>query len=355
MSKVVDNSAVKKNSSKRASVSTGSVKCEVPSGVAMFPEELFGTGDDSCEDVISELELGKIRDSFNDLVDISGCEFLDIKEFIRLSSIALSKKPFRVSSNSVSVPHVSDIISPAIVESNFRHHFSDEEKRMCKDFYKLGVERALFLIKPQSQPQQDQDQSKQASSIDPVEAEQMINDLLKLVAVLTRSTTIGIDDYTSLNVKDIALRASTYFSEMKVRKQSYTVPHLAYALGFASRKDMLDFVKHNQSSPVAYVIKRSLTLIEAQRNVELVSGQGLMAGHKEDLQTNFDWGKSTAPSTVVNNSLTNNTTNVSLESLPPTLSVEEWTERYAPKAIDSETNQELSNPAVVIDTVAVAE
>lgn len=71
--------------------------------------------------------------------------------------------------------------------------------------------------------------------------------------------------------------------------------------------------------------------IEDQRNTEIISGGGVMAGHELDLAMNFEWSDAdnkcevaaqTTNNTTINQ--TNNTLAVTPDSLPPTLSLAQW-------------------------------
>ena len=59
-----------------------------------------------------------------------------------------------------------------------------------------------------------------------------------------------------------------------------------------------------------------------------------MAGHKLDLATNFSWsdaGKKGEQAPTTNNTVinqTNNTLNISKDSLPPTLTLDEWRAQF---------------------------
>ena len=138
---------------------------------------------------------------------------------------------------------------------------------------------------------------------------------------------------------ELSNRIAFYFDECYKRKRSYTVPGLAYEVGFMCRQDMLDYVRNNSDTLIGYMLARALMVIEDQRNTEIISGGGVMAGHKLDLATNFSWkdaGKKDeggGPQSVTNNNQTNinvhnQTLNVNPESLPPTLTLDQWQAQF---------------------------
>lgn len=70
-------------------------------------------------------------------------------------------------------------------------------------------------------------------------------------------------------------------------RRPYTVPGLAHWLGFNSRRGLLKFAQGG--SLCGRVVRSALLKIHAQRNEQLVSGQGQMAGRISDLKNNFGW------------------------------------------------------------------
>lgn len=95
-------------------------------------------------------------------------------------------------------------------------------------------------------------------------------------------------NYLTLNsfIKD-------YFSncDHKKPKRPYTVPGLAHWLGFNSRRALLKFAQAD--SLCGRVVRSALLRIHAQRNEQLVSGQGQMTGRVADLKNNFGWNDMT--------------------------------------------------------------
>ena len=68
--------------------------------------------------------------------------------------------------------------------------------------------------------------------------------------------------------------------------EPYTVPGLAYALGFADKQSLIYYSKKEE---FCFTIKRAKFRIEAQRNKRLVEGKGNTAGMIFDLKNNFGW------------------------------------------------------------------
>ena len=77
-----------------------------------------------------------------------------------------------------------------------------------------------------------------------------------------------------------------YFQECDEIAEPYTVPGLAYALGFADKQSLIYYSKKDE---FCFTIKRAKFRIEAQRNKRLVEGKGNTAGMIFDLKNNFGW------------------------------------------------------------------
>ena len=80
-----------------------------------------------------------------------------------------------------------------------------------------------------------------------------------------------------------------YFNKCDLAEEPYTVPGLAYALGFADKSSLVDYSKNSEFS---FTIKRAKARIESQRNRRLVDGKGNTAGMIFDLKNNFGWSDS---------------------------------------------------------------
>jgi hypothetical protein len=170
----------------------------------------------------------------------------------------------------------------------------------------------------------------------------------RVIHMLLKTHEDRVNFMDTITPEELASRIAFYFDECDKRKRSYTVPGLAFEIGFMQRQDMFDFLKANYQTLNGYMLARALTKIEDQRNTEIISGGGVMAGHKLDLATNFSWNdagkKDSAPAQVNNTTInqTNNTLNVTPESLPPTLTLDQWqaqfldTERKKGSKVDAE-------------------
>ena len=138
-----------------------------------------------------------------------------------------------------------------------------------------------------------------------------------------------------------------YFEEADARKWPYTIPDLAFALGFTSRQSLLNY----SNKPIFMdTIKRAKLRIEGQRARQLVQGQGIVAGQIFDLKNNFGWRDQQEPAeereerVVVQN-------NVGLVSMPPQpRDLAEWQEWYN-KMIESQ--QEGLEQIKSVDVIAI--
>lgn len=153
----------------------------------------------------------------------------------------------------------------------------------------------------------------------------------KVINLMLEDTREKISAAENLTAADMAFRTASYFEECDKRKRSYTVPGLAYAIGFITRKQLLAFVSEKHETLPGYIVARALMRIEEQRNVEILSGNGMMTGHKIDLATNFDWSdtknKGRDEDKPAQPTITQNIINYN--SLPPqTLTVEEWQQKF---------------------------
>lgn len=153
---------------------------------------------------------------------------------------------------------------------------------------------------------------------------------------------------------ELSNRIAFYFDECYKRKRSYTVPGLAYEVGFMCRQDMLDYISDKRDTLLGYMLARALMIIEDQRNTEIISGGGVMAGHKLDLATNFSWmdagkkGGDQPPSpqsvTITQNNQING---VMAESLPPLLTLDQWQAQFLSNEKKKGGGQDAIEAAVV--------
>ena len=138
-----------------------------------------------------------------------------------------------------------------------------------------------------------------------------------------------------------------YFDEADARKWPYTIPDLAFALGFTSRQSLLNY----SNKPIFMdTIKRAKLRIEGQRARQLVQRQGIVAGQIFDLKNNFGWrdqqelAEEREERVVVQN-------NVGLVNMPPQpRDLAEWQEWYN-KMIESQ--QEGLEQIKSVDVIAI--
>lgn len=76
-----------------------------------------------------------------------------------------------------------------------------------------------------------------------------------------------------------------YFAECDLSDRPYTVPGLAYALGFACRQSLLNYEGRDEFREI---VKRAKLRIEMQRNEGLLTS-GNVPGSIFDLKENFGW------------------------------------------------------------------
>ena len=199
-------------------------------------------------------------------------------------------------------------------------NYSDEEEAAFKRGYKMGVEAARVEM---------------LKSVGDEALKAYAQSARKVVHALLQTHEQRLNFMMELTPDELASRIAFYFDECTVRKRSFTVPGLAYEVGFMQRQDLLDFIRDHQDTLMGYMLARALMKIEDQRNTEIISGGGVMAGHKLDLATNFSWNdagkKGEAAAQTTNNTTinqTNNTLAVTPDSLPPTLTLDQWQAQF---------------------------
>ena len=90
------------------------------------------------------------------------------------------------------------------------------------------------------------------------------------------------------NNKQLAAKIEEYFVDADKRKAPYTIPSLAYFLGFDNRHAPAELARTKPE--FSATIRRATTRIEAQRAEALVQPDNHNAnGMKFDLQNNFNW------------------------------------------------------------------
>lgn len=90
-----------------------------------------------------------------------------------------------------------------------------------------------------------------------------------------------------LDPKYLWSKCKEYFDKCDGQQLAYTIPGLAYHLGFISRQAIFYYMKRGDNC--GKVIKAAKLKIEEQRNRQVVEGQGYMAGRIFDLKCNFGY------------------------------------------------------------------
>lgn len=146
-------------------------------------------------------------------------------------------------------------------------------------------------------------------------------------------------------------KCKEYFDDCDNKEQSYTIPGLAFYLGFTSRQAIFHYLKRGDNC--AKVIRAAKLKIEAQRNLQVIDSQGAVAGRIFDLKCNFGYsdqggeGESPQqPQVAVQQNF------YGLPPQPQTL--EEWTQQYQKLMHGQQKSQqssleEQSSSASVID------
>ena len=87
-------------------------------------------------------------------------------------------------------------------------------------------------------------------------------------------------------VKAFSKKCDEYFVDCDLREAPYTIPGLAYFLGFLDRHSVINYT----GKPAFYAtLKAARSRIERQRVENLVSGKGSCPGQIFDLKNNFDY------------------------------------------------------------------
>ena len=160
---------------------------------------------------------------------------------------------------------------------------------------------------------------------------EIIDTQRKIIDFLITDNEEKVNPVLSLTPRELVERITLYFIECDLVKKFYTVPGLAFYIGFSSREDFMDYINDNPDSIHLHIITRAMTYIEAERVADMLYGGGLMAGHKLDLATNFNYNdagkKSEGQAPQTNITVNNNT--LSMETAAPKAqSIEEWQAWY---------------------------
>ena len=153
-----------------------------------------------------------------------------------------------------------------------------------------------------------------------------------VIRQLLASPPLPVNDYLDLNPRALVAAISEYFKTTTAAQKNYTLPGLAFALGFESRASLLDFITNNKGTYHAYVLRRAITFIEGDRLDDMLSKSGPMVGHRLDMATNFDYSdtnknSASAPSSKDQDALP--TMNVNITTIAPQFtSLEDWQRAY---------------------------
>jgi len=119
-------------------------------------------------------------------------------------------------------------------------------------------------------------------------------------------------------VEELQDAIGRYFDYADEQGWPYTVPDLAYYLGFNSRTSLLNYEGREE---FMVTIKRAKLKIEGQRARQLVQSQGVVAGQIFDLKNDFGWRDQQEK--IATGAM--NTINIGLPGMPPApRNIEEW-------------------------------
>lgn len=158
-----------------------------------------------------------------------------------------------------------------------------------------------------------------------------ISALRKVVGFLMQDFNKNPHPVLELSPSEVLDRIADYFEECEILKKTPTVPAMAFRIGFATRQELVDFVKEDTTA-TSYFIKRAITYIECDRIEDMLNGTGLMVGHKLDLATNFNYAdpgakKGSGETPPAQITINNNT--LSMNGAPPRFeNMEEWQKWY---------------------------
>lgn len=135
-------------------------------------------------------------------------------------------------------------------------------------------------------------------------------------------------------------KCKEYFDKCDEDGLAYTVPELAYYLGFISRQAIFHYEKRGDDC--AKVIKAAKLKIEGQRNRQLVEGQGYMAGRIFDLKCNFGYNDAALSSDDPQKEGKTLVQQNNFYGLPPKpQTLEEWTKWYQTEMKQGQKQQSI--------------
>ena len=154
----------------------------------------------------------------------------------------------------------------------------------------------------------------------------------KIVDFLLTDHTERLNPILELTPRELTERIVLYFVECDITKRFYTVPGLAFYLGFPSREEFHEYIgdQNNKDSINLYILKRAMMYIESETVTDMMYGGGLMTGHKINLATNFNYSDSGKSKPAADkDSITINNNIVAMTGIPPKPeSIEEWQAWY---------------------------
>lgn len=154
----------------------------------------------------------------------------------------------------------------------------------------------------------------------------------RVIDFLIKDHAEDINPILTLTPRELVDRVTLYFVECDLTKRFYTVPGLAFYIGFATRDEFFKYIAdpENDASVHCYILRRAITYIESERVTDMLYGGGLMAGHKLDLATNFNYNDAGKKNDTPQTAITVNNNTLNMDAAPPKpATLDEWQEWYA--------------------------
>lgn len=233
---------------------------------------------------------------------------------------------------------------PKLMSLFWKKVYEDEETmKLIKEAYKLGASDAYSQVEGGSE-----------SCLEKLKG--LVEVHRKFIEFLITDNEEKVNPILTLTPRELVDRVTMYFIECDLVKRFYTLPGLAFHIGFSSREEFVAYLtnEENKDSIHVYILKRALTYIESERVVDMLYGGGLMAGHKLDLATNFNYndaGKKNESAQPAQTNITVNNNTLSMQSAPPKPeSLEEWNSWYrAEQEARKKADLDAAEAAKVID------
>ena len=219
-------------------------------------------------------------------------------------------------------PRTLAFADESLIRSVFyqRCYEDDETMKLIKEAYMMGAQAANTAM----------------TSTGPMSSVTKVKELVetqrRVIEFLLEDFSEQINPVLHLTPRELVERITLYFIECDLLKRFYTVPGLAFHIGFASREEFLAYVNETEPTIHTHIIKRAMMHIESERVTDMLYGGGLMAGHKLDLATNFNYndaGKKGGESPQSQTNITVNNNTLNMDSAPPKFTtIEEWQKSY---------------------------